>query len=741
MTVFAILLGLLACVATSLGLGITLLRILGLRLRRAETICLGYVVGSSFTSTLTFATAVLWIAWKGVFVGMACIGVILLWRARGWLRRLEPVSTAAIPRPLGVLFCAALLAYGALYFRQALSPEMSPDGMGYHLGLVNLWNHAHGLTWNMSAQAAKTEGVEMLFLFAFSIGRHSAAALVHWSFLMLLPWLMVLFGCRFGWPQGAAILAAILVFASPLMGVDGASAYNDVALAAVAMSALYLFEIWREERQAGALAAASLLTGFAVAIKTTSVFFALFVLGALLWDWGRRRTRLEARSVLLAAVLIAALPAPYFIRNAIWYQNPLAQFGNRIFPNRWFHVSSEESYRRSQAQLNGVAWSDLPRELTFGGDKMQESFGPAFLLLPVALLGLIWPRTRFLVLAGIAAALPFAAIKSARFLIPGLAPVTLAACYAICRVPQASWLAGVLALAHLLASWPSVNNRWHISSGWRIAYHVPWRAALRREPEDEYLQRSDEYRMARLVEANVPEGAPVLSLDAAVAQSYTLRTILVAWESAFGERVSDLLFQAAYASSAGSRTWTATFPHAPVRELKIMQTGRGDGEAIWSVNEIQLWSNGAPVPFSTRWQATAQPNPWDIGLAFDGSEATRWRSWEPLRPGMWIGVRFDRPQAIDRVDVTCHDSQWESGMAASVLTVDGQWRAADGSTWRAMTAPDLRKAATAALKSSGVRFIEMDLQVWQHSPYDADAAGWGVHQIGATSKSVLLRVD
>lgn len=741
MAVLEILLGFLACAVTSLALGVTLLRILRLDLRRAEALSLGYVIGSSFTSTLTLAIAVLWIAWKGVFLALAGASLILLWRQRRWLRGLKPTPVITIPLALRLLFYAALVAYGILYFRQALSPEMSPDGMGYHLGLVNQWNHVHGLARNMGMHASKPQGMEMLFLFAFSIGRHSAAALVHFSFLMVLPWLMVLFGCRFGWPRGAAVLAAILVLASPLVGVDGTAAYNDVALAAVVFAILFLFQIWRQERTSGALVAAGLLTGFALALKSTSAFLAVFVVADLLWELRRPPRRLAARTILIAAMAMVAVSAPYFIRNAIWFQNPTAFFGNRIFRNPWFHVSFETSYTQNQAHLFGVTWSEMPRELTFGGPKMQESFGPAFVLLPVALFGLIWPRTRFLLLAALFAALPFAAIKSARFLIPALPLVTMAAAFVVCRLPRSSLLAGGIAMAHLFVSWPSVNNRLHISSGWRLVSHVPWKAALRQEPEEHYLARSNEFLMARLVEAHVPDGEPVLTLDGSVAQSYTLRPILVAWESAFAERMSDLIFAAAYVFVNGSRTFTAAFPKTGVRELHIAQTGQGEGEQMWSVNEIQLWSEGALVPPSPLWQWHAQPNPWDIALLFDGSQATRWRSWETLNPGMFIDVRFDRVLAIDTVDVVSHDPQWESRMAVSALTESGEWKPAARSSWRSCPPPDLRKNATQEIKRSGIRFIEMRTEAWNREPFRADCAGWGVHQIASTPHSVLLSID
>ena len=484
------------------------------------------------------------------------------------------------------------------------------------------------------------------------------------------------------------------------------------------------------------------LAGFSVAIKPTAAVFGLFVVVVAAWEMRRHPGRRAAGALATVALIAVAVPAPYLIRNTIWFQNPLGSFGNAIFVNRWFHISFERSYARSQEHLGGIAWRDLPRELTFGGTKMQESFGPAFILLPLALIGLRLPRTRFLLAAAAAAALPFCAIKSARFLIPALPLATLAATFVLCRWRAGPIMAAGLAFAHLLVSLPAINNRFHISTGWRLAYHVPWRTALRQAPEEQCLARSDEYRMARLIEERVPEGGAVLSLDGAPARSYTLRPIFVWWESAFAERMADLILTAGNAPIHGSRVWTSRLPQVRAIELRIAQTGRGAGDSMWSINEVRLRSEGAELPRRSAWELRALPNPWDVELAFDGVEATRWRSWDTLRPGMWIDVRFDKPHMVDTVEVVCHDPQWESQMTASVLSETGEWKTADSSQWQSNIAPsDLRKQATRELRRAGIRYIELKRDAWRREPFFADGPGWGVREVASSNPSVLLSID
>jgi hypothetical protein len=74
-------------------------------------------------------------------------------------------------------------AYTVLYFFNALAPEISPDGSTYHLGLVARYVREHGFhLLTNDLHGSFSQAVEMLFLYAFAFGRHSAAALVHFAF-------------------------------------------------------------------------------------------------------------------------------------------------------------------------------------------------------------------------------------------------------------------------------------------------------------------------------------------------------------------------------------------------------------------------------------------------------------------------------------------------------------------------------------------------------------------------------
>ena len=161
-------------------------------------------------------------------------------------RAAHPVKR--LPTSWKVLFCLAFAAFFLVYFFNALAPEVSPDGAGYHLENVARYWRLHGFAWDhRTLYSALSQGMEMLFLVAFTFGRHSAAALVHMAFQAVLPLLMVFYGRRFGIPR-VGICAALLVYASPVAGMSGVSAYNDLAVATLLFTVFYLLQVWDELR-------------------------------------------------------------------------------------------------------------------------------------------------------------------------------------------------------------------------------------------------------------------------------------------------------------------------------------------------------------------------------------------------------------------------------------------------------------------------------------------------------------
>jgi hypothetical protein len=161
---------------------------------------------------------------------------------------------------------------------------------------------------------------------------------------------------------------------------------------------------------------------------------------------------------------------------------------------------------------------------------------------------------------------------------------------------------------------------------------------------------------------------------------------------------------------------------------------------MWSIDEVRLWHGGEMISPARSWHLDAFPNPWDIGLAFDGIVGTRWRSWEALRPGMAIGIRFGSPREIDRVEIVSLDAQWLSQMALRILTDDGRWLEPPGA-WQANPPADARKEATRELKREGVHFVAISKDGYDSKEFMEDPAGWGLRPVASSKNSTLYRID
>ena len=98
-----------------------------------------------------------------------------------------------------------------------------------------------------------------------SLGWSTLAAAVP----ILVPLLLIAYGRRFQLVH-ASLAAAALFYFTPVVGIDGISAYNDVACAAVVFGVFYLLQIWDNERKDGLLVAIGLLAGFAYGLKYTA---------------------------------------------------------------------------------------------------------------------------------------------------------------------------------------------------------------------------------------------------------------------------------------------------------------------------------------------------------------------------------------------------------------------------------------------------------------------------------------
>ena len=733
---FYILFGALLTVGVCLALGNLLLRTLGLCFRRQEEPLFALAAGAACLSQLVFLAATLGVARKGVFqtFGLLVIAAAL-WRA--WFRP-SGVPLAPLSGYWKRLVFALAAPFAVLYFFNAMAPEMSPDGSAYHLGLVARYLRHHGfqpITTNMYANLS--QGIEMLYLFAFSIGRHSAGALVHFAFLIALPIAMLAYARRFEFaPAGAA--AALFTFLSPVIGQDGSTAYIDVATAYLLFVVFYLVEIWDAERQERLPALIGLVAGFCYAAKYTAFVGGLYA--AAFISWKLRRDWRALRRALLPLLFCAAIPVvPWLAKNWIWLNNPFSPFFNRCFPNPYVHISFEQEYLHHMRNYIGLRshW-EIPLEVTVRGAVLCGFLGPLFLLAPLGLFSLSHPAGRRLLAAGLLFGLPYLSNVGTRFLIPAVPFISLAMGLVAAR---RRWLAAGLALAHGISCWPAFASLYCDPNAWRVV-RIPVRQALRLEPEESWLTRkSPYYPVARMIEDLTPPGARILTFNQ-IPDAYTTREVLVVYQAAFNATLGDILWHGIIPEYAPQRQISFRFPATKLAAIRVVQCNAG-GPDHWSVGELRVFCADRELARRPRWRLRAHPNPWDVQMAFDNSPATRWRSWQVLQPGMFIEVDFGRPETLDKVILECARDQGRIRLRLEGRLPSGQWRLLNEQPEEAELPPPigLRRAALYELKRRGVAY----LLVWDNDfgaeDFRKNAVVWGVSLLGERNGARLYRIE
>jgi len=693
-------------------------------------------VGAAVESAGVFLLLVCGLGNRAAFILLSAVCLALYgWIGRNAARLADPAK-APSDRATVWIAGAALLFYGALYLINALAPEIEPDAIAYHLGLTSEYVRLGGFPSRIGFYEMLPQGFEMLFVPAFAFGRHSAARLVHVVFLLSTVPLIWRIGRRLALPEAVTLTAAVLYFCAPMVGVTGTSTYTDAAGVFFTLATFYLLLVWRDTRDARYLAPAGITAGFCYAIKFPGGLVAILAVVFLI----AVERAIRPRHIALLAGMALAVALPWMLRSLIMTGNPFAPLFNRFFPNPYFHPSMERDLAASLGSFAGVPPWRVPYELIVGG-AFSGLMGPVFFALPLALLALRKRAGRLCLVAAALLALPWFWNTGARFLMPALPFLALALAFAVAiALPRPALWACVAVQA--VGCWPQIFELYHREYTWRLQ-RIPWRAALRLQPERDYLESLQPgYRVARLVQEHTQPGDRIFALTPAPG-AYTDREVLEYWHSAQAEQLSDTL-RLALAPNAALFDVRAGWSPRPIWGLRIRMPQASAIE--WVIHDISLFSGDYRIFASPQWQLRAWPNAWELPLAFDDNRATRWRTWEPIRAGMYVEADFDRPQILGGALMT-------SPTAFFPLPFEFYGRGRERDRWylltnhpvvTAGTVGDVRMAATRAVRNAGFRYILVYSGSEGNGPLGTamaeHAPEWGLEKAAELGPVVLFRI-
>jgi hypothetical protein len=166
---------------------------------------------------------------------------------------------------------------------------------------------------------------------------------------------------------------------------------------------------------------------------------------------------------------------------------------------------------------------------------------------------------------------------------------------------------------------------------------------------------------------------------------------------------------------------------------------------MWSVSEFRVFSNGKPLLPDANWRLSARPNPWEIPLAFDDRPVTRWRSWEPGRPGMYIEVDFGKTVTIDEAWMITTPDALETQVDLRGMDSEGEWCTlpARRSALNLPISGNIRREAVRALVASGVHYMLVSPSAFGASDFSNSPTQWGIRLVGESNGTRLywLRPD
>jgi hypothetical protein len=616
-----------------------------------------------------------------------------------------------------------LLPYFIWYFVNALAPETIADGVTYHLGLPASYLRAGGFPDRISFYGLIPQGMEMLYTMAFAFGRHSAAKLIEFAFFAATLPLIFRVGRALGLTDTACLVAAILYFSAPVAGITGSTSYNDAAGVFFLLAAIYVVL----SQPAAPPWIAGFLAGFCYAIKIPGLVAPI----AVMLFAGRNR-----RTILWIAIGAAAVIAPWMIRNAVLTGNPVAPLMNSVFPNPYFHPATEAELARDLRSLGEVTPAQVPWELAFG-DHLTGTFGPLLFALPIGLLALRRREGCLLWAAALLLALPWFTNTGARFLMPSF---MLAAFALGMSLPRPAAYAAIAIQAVLC--WPHVIDTWEKRYAFRL-HEFPIAAALRIEPEPDYLRRHlNEYGVAKMIERATPPKSRTLAL-VTVASAYLDRDVEVTWQSAHTDSLLDTLRLAGLYTRTMTFDWKAEWPVQPLRALRFRIPVSYDGE--WDISDVQLFSGEYRVSNSPQWSLSGWPNPWEGSLAFDGNLATRWRTWQPVRAGMYFEVDFEYPQRLTGAVLVSHTPLFQVPLEVYGRDSKGAWHVLSTAAQAIPRWPrDLRLEAGSALRRAGFQYLLAPTGSEGNAPIGkllvAGPGEWGLERVGYAGDYHLFRV-
>jgi hypothetical protein len=389
------------------GLGRRLLRWLDLSfLSSPERLAAEGLIGLSMLSLLILGVGSVILNAGSVALLLVIVAALTRRDLFAWLAEFAAWLRKGLPAEKWPRFLAfTALTMIVLAFVLALLPPSKWDVLTYHLaGPKQYVQHGRFYAVPHNHFLGFPQLVDSLYAGQLALtGRLTGAAAIHWIIGIFMVMAAGGFAARRA-GESAGWMAVTVLLAAASIWQEMTFAYADLLPIAYSVLALALVERWQTVRRGdietatswrsglGYLLLLGVVIGFGMSTKYTTLWlgigFGVLVAGLGLRESWRHALRYGA----LYALTASAVLAPWLIRNAIWYHNPVYPL---VFESAEMDAIRQDWYSQPKSGLiyGQEAWliPTLPITATFlgveGAGKFATDIGPLFLMLvPLSLL-------------------------------------------------------------------------------------------------------------------------------------------------------------------------------------------------------------------------------------------------------------------------------------------------------------------------------------------------------------------
>jgi hypothetical protein len=361
-----------------------------------------------------------------------------------WLITIE--AAKEIKRQNNVVSLTIMAVVVAFMVFQALLPSRDWDSLMYQLRVPEQFATAGRIFLpEDNLHAAYVQFVQMLYIPLLAYGSTAGPALLNVAFAVFLGLAVFSFAQRF-FGCLTAVFSMQLLWSSTVLLVVAITPRIDVTFALFLFLAHFGLLLATIEWKCFYLAAA--LLGYAVGIKYTGIVYALALVPVILWvSWSRRASVISAVVDLgRFSAISLAVSVPWFAKNWWLFRAPFYPFFAQrkidpwlgfLYPEKALPASIDPNIVSILGQVrlpfNLVDVFINPSVLSVEMEAVFYRFSPIFLILiawvisinrSAILNGLIIPSIGYLV-----ALILFSSRTNLRYLIPVIAPLTVASVY------------------------------------------------------------------------------------------------------------------------------------------------------------------------------------------------------------------------------------------------------------------------------------------------------------------------